>query len=148
VALLRAHLEQEPMEAEQAVRWCLSRGVRPPLEARWINWEPDYEESYFRELATRAKAVYLFRNEYLFVWDQTVISEIPRTGRASYLFHPHTSLEGFLRRYAQRTRQAIRTDPANSRKTLGYAGRIPHAKDLSVWMGKIDRMLTSPSTRP
>jgi hypothetical protein len=96
VALLRAHLEREPMEAEQVLQWCLSHGVHPPLEARWINWEPDYEESYYREWAARAQAVYLFRNEYLFVWEQTIISEIPRAGRASYIFHPGISREVFL----------------------------------------------------
>lgn len=148
VALLRAHVEREPMEAEQAVQWCLSRGVCPPVEARWINWEPDYEESYYRELTARAQAVYLFRNEYLFVFEQTIISEIPRAGRASYIFHPSVSREVFLRNYTTTTRQVIRRKAAQAGSVLGYAGRIPHAKDLSVWLTKIERRLTFPSTRP
>ena len=144
VALLRAHLEQEPMEAEHAVQWCLSSGIRPPVEARWINWEPDYEEAYYRELAARAQAIYLFRNEYLFVFGQTVIAEIPRAGRASYVFHTNTALAAFLQQYAQTSRHAIRQGTASARKVLGYAGRIPHRKDLSLWMAKMKRAVTSP----
>ncbi len=139
VALLRARLEQEPMEAADAAQWCESRGVRPPVEARWINWELDYEESYYRELTVRAKAIYLVRNEYLFLFEQTVVSEIPRAGNASYIFHPNTSLETFLGRYARTTRHAIRIDPASAGKTLGYAGRIAHLKDCSVWIARIER---------
>jgi hypothetical protein len=141
VALLRARLEQEAIEARQAAEWCHAHGVRSPVEARWINWEPDYEESFYRELAARARAVYLFRNEYLFAFDQTVVSEIPQAGHASYIFHPNTSLDAFLGSYAQTTRHAIRTRPKNARETLGYAGRIPHPKDLSVWIARIESTL-------
>jgi len=144
VALLRARLEQEAIETQEAAQWCQAHGVRSPVEARWINWEPDYEEAYYRELAARAKAVYLFRNEYLFLFDQTVVSEIPQAGHACYIFHPNTSLTAFLRSYAQTTRHAIRTEPKIARNTLGYAGRIPHVKDLSVWIKKIERAFTSP----
>ncbi|MBV9082256.1 MAG: hypothetical protein JOZ62_06255 [Acidobacteriaceae bacterium] len=147
VALLRARLEQEAIEAQQAAEWCHTHGVRPPVEARWINWEPDYEEVFYRELAARARAVYLFRNEYLFVFDQTVISEIPQPGHASYIFRRNTSLDAFLRSYAQTTRHAIRTEPKNARTSLGYAGRIPHLKDLSVWIEKIARTVASPVTQ-
>jgi hypothetical protein len=112
-----------------------------------VNWEPDYAECFYRELAARARAVYLFRNEYLFVFDQTVISEIPQAGHASYIFRPNTSLDAFLRWYAQTTRHAIRTEPKNARTTLGYAGRIPHLKDLSVWIEKIARTLANPMTQ-
>jgi hypothetical protein len=147
VALLRARLEQEAIEAQQAAEWCHVHGVRPPVEARWINWEPDYEEVFYRELAADARAIYLFRNEYLFVFDQTVISEIPQAGHASYVFRPNTSLDSFLRSYAQTTRHAIRTEPKNARTTLGYAGRIPHLKDLSVWIEKIARTVASPVTQ-
>ena len=147
VALLRARLEQEAIEAQQAAEWCHKQGVRPPIEARWVNWEPDYEECFYRELAARARAVYLFRNEYLFVLDQTVVSEIPQAGHASYIFRPNTSLDAFLGSYAQTTRHAIRTEPKTARKRLGYAGRIPHLRDLSVWIEKILRTLASPVTQ-
>jgi hypothetical protein len=147
VALLRARLEHEPIEAQQAAEWCHAHGVRPPIEARWVNWEPDYEECFYRELAARARAVYLFRNEYLFVFDQTVVSEIPQAGHASYIFHPNTSLDAFLRSYAQTTRHAIRTEPKNARTTLGYAGRIPHLRKFSVWIEKIARTFGRPVTQ-
>ena len=147
VALLRARLEQEAMEAQQAAEWCHAHGVRAPVEARWVNWEPDYDEGVYRELAARARAVYLFRNEYLFVFGQTVVSEIPQAGHASYIFRPNTSLDAFLRSYAKTTRHAIRTEPKNARTTLGYTGRIPHLKDLSVWIEKIARTLASPITQ-
>jgi hypothetical protein len=147
VALLRARLEQEAIEAQQAAEWCHAHGVRPPVEARWINWEPDYEEALYRELAARARAVYLFRNEYLFVFEQAVVSEIPQVGHASYIFHPNTPLNAFLRSYAQTTRHAIRTEPKTAREAIGYAGRIPHQKDLSVWIERIVRTCARPITQ-
>lgn len=145
VALLRARLEQEAIEAQQAAEWCQAHGVRPPVEARWINWEPDYEEAFYRPLAARARAVYLFRNEYLFVFDQTVVSEIPEAGHASYIFRPNTSLDTFLGSYTQTTRHAIRTEPKTARKRLGYAGRIPHIKDLAAWIARIEGTVSRPS---
>ena len=146
VALLRARLEQEAIEAQEAAAWCQAHGVRPPVEARWINWEPDYEEAFYRELAARARAVYLFRNEYLFIFDQAVVSEIPQAGHASYIFQPNTSLNAFLRSYVQTTRHAIRTQPKNARKRLGYAGRIPHVKYLSAWIARIEGTVANPVT--
>lgn len=144
VALLRARIEQEPVEAATAAQWCVSHGVRPPVEARWVNWEPDYEEAFYRELAVRANAVYLFRNQYLFVFHGTVVSEIPQAGHASYIFHPTTSLDAFLRQYARTTRRAIRTGAPTARKMLGYSGRIAHPKELSLWIAKIERTLARP----
>ena len=144
VALLRARLEQEAIEAQQAADWCQAHGVRPPIEARWINWEPDYEETFYRELAARARAVYLFRNEYLFVFDEAIVSEIPQAGHASYIFRPNTSLDAFLASYAHTTRHAIRTEPKTARKGLGYVGRIPHVKDLAAWIARIEGTVPRP----
>jgi hypothetical protein len=146
VALLRGKLEQEPMELQRAADWCVSHGLRAPVDARWINWEPDYEEAYYRELAQRAKTVYLFRNEYLFVFEQTVISEIPQSGNATYIFHPSTALTTFLYGYAKTNRHAIRTDARTAKAALGYAGRIPHLKDISGWIAKVEQTFVSPIT--
>lgn len=146
VALLRARIEEEPIEVQQAAEWCIHHGVRAPVDARRINWEPDYDESYYRALAARGKAVYLFRNEYLFVFDRTIISEIPEPGHASYVFHPPSSLEMFLRNYARTTRHAIRSEPTIARKMLGYCGRIAHLKDMTLWLSKIERAAESPTT--
>jgi len=146
VALLRARLEQEAIEVQQAAEWCIHHGVRAPVDGLRINWEPDYEELYYRELAARAKAVYLFRNEYLFLFDRTMISEIPEPGHASYVFHPPSSLDVFLRNYARTTRHAIRSEPAIARKTLGYCGRIAHSKDMALWLSNIERTFASPTT--
>lgn len=145
VALLRARIEEEPIEAQQAADWCVQRGVRAPVDARRINWEPDYDESYYRELAGRAKAVYLFRNEYLFLFESTIISEIPKPGHASYVFHQPSSLDSFLRNYARTTRHGIRSEPTIAGKTLGYCGRIAHLKDIALWLSKIERAVAGPA---
>ncbi len=143
VALLRARIEQEPLEAGEAAQWCLSRGVCGPVDARLINWEPDYEESYYRQLAAHAKAIYLFRNEYLFLFENTIVSEIPQSGHASYIFHPPDSLAAFLWQYARTTRHAIRSERA-AKKTLGYCGRIAHLKETAAWIAKIERTFANP----
>ncbi|MGH9435332.1 MAG: hypothetical protein ACRD06_04970, partial [Terriglobia bacterium] len=134
VALLRARIEREPVNTEDAARWCVARGVPGPVDSRLINWEPDYEERYYRELASRAQPIYLFRNEYLFVLDDAVVAEIPLVGHASYIFRPPGTLAQFLHSYAQTNRREIRRDLGTSRKALGYRGRIPHVRDFEAWL--------------
>lgn len=134
VALLRARVEREPVEAGAAEQWCLAHGVPGPIDTRLINWKPDYEECYYRELASRAQRIYLFRNEYLFIVERTVITEIPRRGHASYVFRPPDSLADFLRQYARTTRHEIRRNAESARKVLGYQRRIPHLRDFAAWL--------------
>jgi hypothetical protein len=88
IALLRARIEQEPVEAGQAVQWCVTHGVRGPIDARLINWEPDYEEPYYRELAAHSKRVYLFRNEYCFyLRARSLLKFRSLATRATYSIH-------------------------------------------------------------
>ncbi|MGH9655135.1 MAG: hypothetical protein ACRD6B_16915, partial [Bryobacteraceae bacterium] len=119
---------------QDAARWCLARGMPGPVDSRLINWEPDYEERYYRELALQSQQIYLFRNEYLFVFGDAVVAEIPLAGHASYIFRPPGALAQFLRGYAQTTRREIRRDPVASRKALGYRGRLPHVQDFEAWL--------------
>ncbi|MGH9655961.1 MAG: hypothetical protein ACRD6B_21160, partial [Bryobacteraceae bacterium] len=137
VALLRARIEREPVKAEDAAQWCLAHGVTGPIDSRLINWERDYEDRYYQQLASRAQQIYLLRNEYLFVFDSAVIAEIPRPGHASYIFRPPGMLADFLRGYARTTRHEIRRNPAIARKELGYQGRIPHLQNLAAWLRSV-----------
>jgi hypothetical protein len=112
-----------------------------------VNWRPDYEELYYRELAARAQQIYLFRSEYLFVMDGGVIAEIPCFGHASYVFRPPGVLSQFLRAYARTTRREIRRDARLSWRTLGYRGRLPHLHDSEAWSRKIQQRLESGSAK-
>lgn len=91
--------------------------------------------------------MYLFRNEYLFLFENTILSEIPASGHASYLFHPPTSTDAFLRNYAKTTRHAIRSEPAAAKRTLGYCGRLAHLKDMALWTAEIERTFAPPVTQ-
>lgn len=139
VALLRSRIEREPVEVREARQWCQDQGLPANIDVRLVNWHPDYEELYYRELASRAQQIYLFRNEYLFVLESVVVAEIPLAGHASYVFLPPGTLAQFLRAYAQTTRHEIRRDPAQSRKTLGYRRRLPHVQDSEAWLRKIQQ---------
>jgi hypothetical protein len=137
VALLRSHMEREPVDMTEAWQWCRGQGLPESIDVRLVNWHPDYEESYYRELAARAQKIYLFRKEYLFVLDRAIVAEIPQIGHASYFFRPTVSLPQFLRCYAHTTRHHIRCHAEESRKTLGYAGRLPHSRDIQTWIRKL-----------
>lgn len=142
IALLRSRIEREPVEASEARAWCVEQGLSGPIDVRLVNWHPDYQEIYYRELASRARQIYLFRSEYVFVLEGMVITEIPQFGHAAYFFRPLGTLSQFLRAYTQTTRHRIRCDPSGSRKTLGYQGRLPHLHDTAAWLEKLQNWVS------
>jgi hypothetical protein len=139
LALLRSRIECEPVAVSEAQQWCRDQELPAGIDVRRLNWYPDYEEHYYRELASRAEQIYLFRNEYLFVLQNAIVAEIPLAGHASYVFRPPGTLAQFLRAYAQTTRHEIRRDPATSRKKLGYRGRLPHVHDSETWLRSVQQ---------
>lgn len=141
IGLLRSRIEREPVEAHEARAWCLEQGLSGTIDVRLVNWHPDYQEIYYRELASRARQIYLFRNEYLFVLEGMVMTEIPQFGHATYFFRPPGTLSQFLRAYVQTTRHRIRCDPTASRKTMGYRRRLPHLHDTAAWLRKLQEWI-------
>lgn len=147
IALLRSRIEREPVEEREAHAWCVEQGLSASIDVRLVSWHPDYHEVFYRELASRARQIYLFRNEYVFVLEGMVITEIPQFGHAAYFFRPPGTSSQFLRAYTQTTRHRIRCDPSGSRKTLGYQGRLPHLHDTAAWLEKLQHWVSGKAVR-
>lgn len=129
---IRSELRREPIEHRVAREWLDhldARDVEPELAI----WESDYDRFYFQTLRARSQTWFLYRDEFLFVLPQAVISEIPQAGHASYAFAKPTDLGSFLRRYSEATREDIRTNRNNAATNLGFIGRIVRGTDKTRW---------------
>ncbi len=134
VAHVRKLVEKEPVEHKQIQKWFDQLDVSPRLEPNQITWRPDYEQFYFEELRIRSLSWFLFRDEYLFVFPRVVVSEIPQSGHATYLFVNPTSLEQFMARYATTTRPDIRHNRADVATGLGFIGRVVRGTKKKRWL--------------
>jgi hypothetical protein len=129
---IRSELRREPIEHKLIREWLDhldARDVEPELAI----WESDYDRFYFQTLRARSLTWFLYRDEFLFVLPQAVISEIPQAGHASYAFAKPTDLGSFLRRYSEATREDIRTNRNNAATNLGFIGRIVRGTDKTRW---------------
>ncbi len=131
---MRKLVEKEPVEHKQIQKWFDQLDVSPRLEPNQITWRPDYEQFYFEELRIRSLSWFLFRDEYLFVFPRVVVSEIPQSGHATYLFVNPTSLEQFMARYATTTRRDIRHNRADVATGLGFIGRVVRGTKKKRWL--------------
>lgn len=86
LAKVREQVAREPVEAGTVLFWFDQLGAAPALRPEFATWQPDYEDYYFDQLRQRSRVWFLFREEYLFVLPGAVVSEIPKTGHASYIF--------------------------------------------------------------
>jgi hypothetical protein len=142
---IRSELRSEPTEYVVVQKWLDHLGIRdvgPELAV----WEPDYDPFYFRALRSHSSKWFLFRDEFLFVLTQAVISEIPKAGHATYLFARPTDLDSFLKRYAQVTREDIRTNRHNVATDLGFIGRIVRGIDKTRWVRNVMKVACGPSS--
>ena len=100
-------------------------------------WCPDYEPYYFDQLRKRSRTWFLFRDEYLFVWRNVLVAEIPQPGHATYLFAKPENLDDFLERYAKLTREDIRRNRGNLAAALGFIGRVVRGRRKKRWLADV-----------
>jgi hypothetical protein len=131
---IRTEVEKQPIDYLQVRRWLDHLGASTHLKPEHVTWRPDYEPYYFEQLRKRAATWFLFRDEYLFIWANVVISEIPQTGHATYTFARPTDLDDFLRRYAGVTRQDVRRNRDNVATELGFVGRTVRGTKKKRWL--------------
>jgi hypothetical protein len=134
VARIRAEVQEQPVEHSQVQAWFDRLGASTHLKPQHVTWRPDYEPYYFDKLRKHAATWFLFRDEYLFIWANVVISEIPRVGHATYTFAKPVDLDDFLRRYARVTRQDVRRNWDNVATELGFVGRIVRGTKRKRWL--------------
>jgi hypothetical protein len=131
---IQAEVEKQPIDHLQVRDWFDHLGASTHLKPEHVTWRPDYEPYYFDQLRKRATTWFLFRDEYLFIWENVVISEIPQAGHATYTFARPADLDDFLRRYAGVTRQDVRRNWDNVAAQLGFVGRIVRGTKKKRWL--------------
>lgn len=131
---IREQCEKAPVEAKQVQAWFDEIQTSDHLKPQHVNWRPDYEPYYFDQLRKRSRSWFLFRDEYLFVWANVLIAEIPALGHATYVFSSPANIAAFLERYAALDRDQIRRNAANQATALGFVGRVVRGKRKARWL--------------
>ena len=134
---IRNQCEKIPIEHAQVERWFDQVNASAHLKPHHVTWCPDYEPYYFDQLRKRSRTWFLFRNEYLFVWRNVLIAEIPEPGHATYLFAKPENQDDFLDRYATLTREDIRHNRGNLATLLGFVGRVVRGKRKKRWLADV-----------
>lgn len=131
---LRVRIEREPVEKRQLDRMLGQLGVPGDFDVAQITWQPDNDPFFYRQLAKRARRVYLFRGEFIFEVGNGVVVETPQLGHATYLFAKPHNMESFLALYARVSKEDIRRNRENVAVRLGFLGRIVHGVNGRTWV--------------
>jgi hypothetical protein len=137
LAKIRARIEREPMEREQLRSLCWDLGVPGDFDIAQINWQPNYEALFLRELSKRARRFYLFRSEYILELEGCVVVETPQPGHATYLFSKPQTMAEFLAVYITCTKSDIRRNCGNLAEKLRFLGRIAHGRNPRTWLEQL-----------
>ena len=134
---IRNQCEKTPIEHTQIEAWFNQVNASAYLRPHHVTWRADYEPYYFEQLRKRSRTWLLFRDEYLFVWRNVLIAEIPQPGHATYLFAKPENQNDFLERYAKLTREDIRRNRGNLSTELGFIGRVVRGKRKKRWLADV-----------
>jgi hypothetical protein len=113
-------IEREPIEKCELERLLGQYGVPGDFDVAQLNWQPSYDPSFYKQLAKRARRLYLFREEYILDLVAGVAVETPQSGHATYLFAQPVHMETFLALYARVTKDDIRANRDNVAERLGF----------------------------
>ena len=83
---IRRCLEHRAVERAELQRMCSEMRIPGDFDVAQISWRPDYDPFFYRQLARRARRIYLFRDEYIFDVEKAVVVETPQLGHATYVF--------------------------------------------------------------
>ncbi|MGH9631084.1 MAG: hypothetical protein ACRD7E_22480 [Bryobacteraceae bacterium] len=134
VTRVRAELAKQPVEHTVIQHWFDQLDVSPHLKPHHITWMPDYEAYYFEQLRRRSRTWFLYRDEYLLVWSNVLIAEVPQQGHATYLFARPKSMEDFMKHYAGTTREDVRNNRDDLATRLGFIGRVVRGQRKKRWL--------------
>jgi hypothetical protein len=137
IARIRGRIEREPMERADLLRICWDLGIPGDFDIPQINWRPDYDDFFYRQLCRRARNLYLFRDEYIFGLETSVVVETPQLGHATYVFSKPRSMEAFLAAYIRTTKEDIRNNSGNIAEALGFLGRVIHGASPRAWLAEL-----------
>ena len=134
---LRDHVKRIPTERGELQRLCWNLGLPGDFDVAQITWRPDYDPYYHEQLIKRARTMYVFREEYIFELEKTVVVEVPQAGHATYVFTRPPDIGHWVSEYADTTRRDIRSNRDNSAESLGFLGRVVHGKSKTEWLKEL-----------
>ena len=138
---IRLCLEHKAIEQKELQRICSELGIPNDFDIAQINWRPDYDPFFYRELSRRALRIYLFRNEYIFECERVIVVETPQLGHATYMFGIPRNMDNFLSLYTKATKSAIRRNHENIGERLGLVARLVHGADPRTWLREVSQNL-------
>jgi hypothetical protein len=130
---IRALIERKPVEKTEIERMLSAMNVPGDFDIAQISRKPDYDSFFYQQVFSRARRIYLFRDEYIFELDRVVVVETPQFGNATYLFAKPQSMDIFLAAYTEVSKDDIRRNRANIGEKLGFLGRIIHGSSPRIW---------------
>jgi hypothetical protein len=138
---IRFCLEHRAIERADLERMCSGLRIPGDFDIAQISWRPDYDPLFYRQLSSRARRIYLFRGEYIFDLEKTVIVETPQLGHATYVFAKPSSMEIFLTLYTKVTKDDIRRNRDNIGERLGFMRRLVHGTNPKGWLQELKRQV-------
>lgn len=137
LAQIRLRIEAQALEKLELEKMCSALCVPADFDVTQISWRPDYDLFFYRELAGRARRIYLFRSEYVFDLERAVAVETPQLGHATYLFSKPKNMEGFLAVYTKVSKDDILNNRGNVAEKLGFLARVIHSRNPRVWLKEL-----------
>ena len=134
---LRLCLEHRAVERAELQRICSELRIPGDFDVAQISWRPDYDPFFYRQLSSRARWIYLFREEYIFDVEKAVVVETPQLGHATYVFAKPRSMDSFLALYTKITKDDIRRNRNNAAERLGFLGRVIHGTNPRAWLKEV-----------
>ena len=141
---IRARLESVPIERGELQKLCSRLGMPGDFDVALITWKPDYDAFFYKQLSRRARCLYLFRSEYIFDLERTVVVETPQLGHATYLFSKPASMSEFLTIYSKVAREDILRNRGNVAEKLGFLGRLIHGLKPGAWLKELKVRVDEP----
>jgi hypothetical protein len=134
---IRLRLEYRAIERAELERMCSELCLPGDFDVAQISWRADYDPFFYRQLSSRARRIYLFRDEYIFDVEKAVVVETPQLGHATYVFAKPRSIDNFLATYIKITKDDIRRNRHNAAERLGFLGRVVHGTNPKAWLKDI-----------
>jgi hypothetical protein len=134
---IRLCLEHRAVERAELQRMCSELRIPGNFDVAQISWRPDYDPFFYRQLSRRARRIYLFREEYIFDVEKSVVVETPQLGHATYVFAKPRSMDTFLALYTKITKDDIRRNRDNAAEQLGFLGRVIHGTNPRAWLKEV-----------
>ena len=132
LARIRERIEREPMERGDLQRICWGLGIPGDFDIAEINWRPDYDHFFYHQLCRRARSLYLFRDEYIFVLETAAVVEAPQLSHATYVFSKPGAWRPFSPATFGRPKKTSATTAATSPNTRISGPRDPWCEPASL----------------